>query len=1527
MSTFNIFQSPTKCDIKVGYISTDRGYVAGIGLYQANVIAKRNPGTTFIFATRERIKYLNINQVNKLTPNDLLSDITECKGITFDNPSDEGKTRILFSGGGGVGAKANPVIGKDGGLIAVDLVSGGFGYQYPPIVTILDEAGIADGVVATAGIATTATVYQTYEDEEDFEVYDLKTCAPPNVGYGTVYGPNGKKTEWTPHLYINKQERPFDETVKDYIDLIREVKNPWWHTRLEPPNKVTSDGKTSKVYYKVDDSTYKWKKKGQPGPWGKFMNTYAISPKPPSNAKGSDFAGKWFTFEWDVDFPFDGEYRFFTARDNRSRLFIDNESMDFQTFTGTKLDTGKVGPTKGHGNRHNMTKGTHNIRLELFNIPITENVNVQEDGSGPAETREFQVAGAGFYKKSNGYYMRVGGNVDTEVSLKLTYDDSTRIAGTAITKIVIPNPTGKNLVLERKKRSDGKYEEKGSVSAKAIFARSEDGYGPIQLYGNEGRSKLTDRRVNYYGPNTDRHGSIEFFDKHGDDINAKLHTIGSVNLSEDRVRVKKLKPTENQQLQTVFNTTDYINKANRKLWRTSVYNKGGFLNDHGVCPFDTYKTLEGNPYAGTHRIVWNNVNFPVTGNYIIEIAVDDNVNLKIGDQVSIRKEGFYKKDVGGTQVSGRGYTYGTGPTKYVKSIKAGRYTITADLEQIPGGKFGFATEKDMNPMALAIDIRTVFSTEERIVPKSWNENPMGVSLLIEAPSPPIPQQPIPKAEGRCPNNPFWTTRFPGAKHQWHPVLHPKWGKFMNKYAMSPVPPYDHKNTSGGGIWFDNEWDVDVPYDGFYKLRAGADNEAKFWVDDKLVLNLSNEAIKRTPGVTQSRNWFGGFGTKVKAEAQFFLSKGQTTIKVEVHNHKYEETKLIDQKIFDTSDWLVATGAVPKTQNVTFKIRSGSMMANSIAIKELNISASKPFTPVEIRGTPQGQKGQINQTYEREVVVGKVYDVEFGSTRAGETVVGKRPIQFSGMESKNLRRKSNTRLEFDDNPDNGFDVNASFTIDSGKGKFSEDGKKLEGSGPIKLTLSWDDDPDESGRALQSITIRGITWSVTQRERGSVTRTVELGRLRSETKNTIKLRNSGESVVQMEDFTDNDWTDIVIGASTGKFFNLRGDKCKFMLEPRHIKEFSTAGTLAGGTVRDGVTYEGPRLASYRNSDLGRLFSPFHIDPREVFDKTWTLKWKDVNFPETGEYTMRLLADDTLTVRIDGKQVGFARVFQNIRTYTFNVNKGKHTIDMDLMNIPAPASHTFKLNPVVGGVVITRKVRVGTGILKAWSINPMGISGKLIPPPCPKTIEGTGIVYPVTIDDPGNGHKPPGGPGYPVRIDLTGVKVKTGGSNYNCAEDQIVITPNEGGAKLSLCDCGPYGRINKVCVDSPGKGITEWPTIRVISPTGINAELIPILEVVRDPIAPPERLLQVTDLVGVKQTGYYDGRAYYGAVFYKEGVRYAGYYETAGELVQIYDTLQESIDAMVTTPPSAILRQGTDISSSDPRLDIPGTPENLT
>ena len=90
--------------------------------------------------------------------------------------------------------------------------------------------------------------------------------------------------------------------------------------------------------------------------------------------------------------------------------------------------------------------------------------------------------------------------------------------------------------------------------------------------------------------------------------------------------------------------------------------------------------------------------------------------------------------------------------------------------------------------------------------------------------------------------------------------------------------------------------------------------------------------------------------------------------------------------------------------------------------------------------------------------------------------------------------------------------------------------------------------------------------------------------------------------------------------------------------------------------------------------------------------------------------------------------------------------------------------------------------------------------------------------------------------------------------------------------------------------------------------------------------DKLLQVTDLVGLKRTGFYEGKPYYGAVFYKDGIKYAVWYETPGKLVQIYNTMQESIDATITTPPSAILRQGSDVSSNDPKLDIPGTPNNL-
>ena len=75
------FTAPnTKCNITVGYISSERGFIDDVGLYEANQYAKLNPGTQFIFRNRDFVKYLNINEVNKLTPDMMLPE----KNSAFD---------------------------------------------------------------------------------------------------------------------------------------------------------------------------------------------------------------------------------------------------------------------------------------------------------------------------------------------------------------------------------------------------------------------------------------------------------------------------------------------------------------------------------------------------------------------------------------------------------------------------------------------------------------------------------------------------------------------------------------------------------------------------------------------------------------------------------------------------------------------------------------------------------------------------------------------------------------------------------------------------------------------------------------------------------------------------------------------------------------------------------------------------------------------------------------------------------------------------------------------------------------------------------------------------------------------------------------------------------------------------------------------------------------------------------------------------------------------------------------------------
>ena len=68
---------------------------------------------------------------------------------------------------------------------------------------------------------------------------------------------------------------------------------------------------------------------------------------------------------------------------------------------------------------------------------------------------------------------------------------------------------------------------------------------------------------------------------------------------------------------------------------------GDGIDENGLLNIDFITNLnpksessvyDTNDYAGTYNIVWRNVVFPVTGNYQIEIEVDDEVELQIGNQ-------------------------------------------------------------------------------------------------------------------------------------------------------------------------------------------------------------------------------------------------------------------------------------------------------------------------------------------------------------------------------------------------------------------------------------------------------------------------------------------------------------------------------------------------------------------------------------------------------------------------------------------------------------------------------------------------------------------------------------------------------------------------------------------------------------------------------------------------------------------------------------------------------------------------------
>jgi hypothetical protein len=1044
-----------------------------------------------------------------------------------------------------------------------------------------------------------------------------------------------------------------------------------------------------------------------------------------------------------------------------------------------------------------------------------------------------------------------------------------------------------------------------------------------------------------------------------------------------------------QSFGSVFNTLDFINQADRQLWRTNVYGRGGFLNEYGICPFNTRISLPDNPYAGLHRIRWQGVNFPVDGNYNIEIDVDDNVTLFIidssGNEIIIEKRGFLEDS-----------SIAVGKQSYTRFFKKGTYGITADLVQKPGGRFSFETDgrvsttepsitarfvaegdqiflkvdgsgsaeinfnlqtdddpgaagdslsririsnrfgnelllsrsresngrlreresltgsitlltgkypvevigasagagrprvssgsvqfldtsgtdinaelfirrigntepepiKGVNPMALAINITPQAAELPRVTPESWYENPMGAAFTIDAPLPPIPQEPIPVSEGRCPNNPIWSTRFPGSAEKWYPVnLESQWSKFMNRFAISPLPPLALPNSDGGGgIVYRTTWDFQAPYSGFYGLKGAGDNVGRILVDNGETyiykLRTSDEV---SPLIEK-----------------FFLPEGDHQITVEIENEVTNTTKTIKKKVFSTQDWNIPSNINPRVPVIFDVYGQGSIQNTSInfAFTSEDGTDSFVFKPqLNADATPYNYKRTI------EVLPGVNYRVQAVSTAEPVTLPRVRtlPLDYDGLNFRNL----STNVSADGKvislyDGEGDDVNSEFRILSSSpligAKFDSVGRNIlttGGTGDITLRLKWKDDPNAAGVAVRSITVGGVTFRQTgitgeQTETISINKNLSIGPFVVEqgtlaSGSFAKLSGAQRSISPSNAvFADiigspDDVNDMQIRSSSGIFTqsnptsktgtaNAGVGPFEVVTETRTTYDLTfrveRADVVSTTTfTKNNVTYSGPEIYRYREPNWSGFMNNINVSPRilpiDVINPgilgTREFTWTNVDFFDNGTYEILLQADNVAVVFIQGVKVAQSSSFRGTPPITrVNLSRGRYEIKVQLTNIPTEVDD-FISNPTGFALSILKSVSVLDGNSKSWVDNPIGVSAILVPPPCPKLVKGVGVVTSILVDSPGNFpvFTPSEGSGFPVTLKLTAIDVAAPGINFSPDDVVLVSTPNRPDIELPI-KTGTFGQVLEVSIPEGPSPFTAGPSPGLPIPGGTSSPI---------------------------------------------------------------------------------------------------------
>lgn len=258
-------------------------------------------------------------------------------------------------------------------------------------------------------------------------------------------------------------------------------------------------------------------------------------------------------------------------------------------------------------------------------------------------------------------------------------------------------------------------------------------------------------------------------------------------------------------------------------------------------------------------------------------------------------------------------------------------------------------------------------------------------------------------------------------------------------------------------------------------------------------------------------------------------------------------------------------------------------------------------------------------------------------------------------------------------------------------------------------------------------------------------------------------------------------------------------------------------------------------------------------------------------TGGRITRVIVKDSGTGYLqapNGSTGGGGRVFSNrcdtivySSSTGWNVYSPGSTINLlsgDEIYLPVRARVDLYLNGEI------RQTLIGQGQTEKLIVN---VNSTIVAPDCvpdqtivPAGISSTGIstitnisnnfTNGISTDTIGISTLP--GNVYPVVLSIGDIFINDPGINYN-ENDKIRIVPDNGAVLEPKF--GPFGKLQSVEVVNPGIGFTEFPNITIESETGVNADLIPVFDIIRvgnlneedDTVPLGTPIIQVVDCVG--------------------------------------------------------------------------------